>query len=62
MSAAKTTKAAAPAREAVPRCCARCGSAILGPLSVVEVSRIAHRGAQMDRWLLCCGCCDAIRS
>jgi len=50
------------AREAVRRCCGRCGSAILGPLSVVEVSRLAHRGPECERWLLCDGCASAIRS
>ena len=49
-------------REAVRRCCGRCGSAILGPVVVIEISRLTHRGAEMERWVLCCGCCDAIRA
>jgi hypothetical protein len=65
-TATKTTKAApaapaAPARRPPPaKCCSRCGAAIIGPVIVLEISRIAHRGPDCSKWLLCAGCCDAI--
>lgn len=44
------------------KCCTRCGLVILGPLTILEVSRIAHRSPECKRWLLCVDCADAIRN
>ena len=50
------------ARKVVGRCCSRCGSAILGYVQVCELSRLTHRGGELNHWTLCAGCADAIRS
>ena len=43
------------------RCCDRCGSIILGPVQVIELSRQSHRGAELDRTVVCSDCADAVR-
>jgi hypothetical protein len=43
------------------RCCDRCGSIILGPVQVIELSRRSHRGAELERTVVCSDCADAVR-
>lgn len=42
------------------RICTRCGLIILGPLQVLEISRITHAEPECNRWLLCGDCGHAI--
>jgi hypothetical protein len=44
------------------RCCDRCGSVILGPAQVIELCRQTHRGEQLERFVLCGDCEDAVRA
>ena len=60
--AAPATPATPASRTAPAKCCARCGIIILGYVQILELCRLTHRGADMERYILCCGCCDAIRS
>jgi hypothetical protein len=43
------------------RCCDRCGSIILGPVQVNELSRQSHRDAELERSVVCSDCADAVR-
>jgi len=58
-----TTKTrGAPARRPAPaKCCKRCGSAILGLVQICELARLTPYRPELERWVLCGGCCDAIR-
>jgi hypothetical protein len=44
------------------KCCDRCSAITLGPVSVVEISRLAHREPEPERILLCSECADSIRA
>lgn len=44
------------------RCCSRCGLVVLGPLTVLEISRVSHRAPECHRWVLCGTCGDSIRN
>lgn len=44
------------------QCCRRCGAAILGPVHVVELSRLTHEGPECQAFVICSGCGDAIRA
>jgi hypothetical protein len=45
----------------IRRCCDRCGSIILGPVQVIELSRQSHRGAELERSVVCSDCADGVR-
>jgi hypothetical protein len=51
-----------PTRPAPAKCCHRCGSIIMSYIQVLELSRLTHRGPDMERWTLCDGCASAVRS
>ena len=61
MTTATSKARVAPARPAPAKCCGRCGSAILGLVQICELARLTPYGPELDRWVLCGGCCDAIR-
>ncbi len=42
------------------RICSQCQAIILGPVSVVEVSRYSPRGPEHDAFLCCPECCDRL--
>jgi hypothetical protein len=44
------------------KCCDRCGLVIIGPVHVVDVSRLTHRGPELEVYRLCGDCCDAVRA
>ena len=44
------------------RCCDHCGLIILGPVSVVEISRLTHQEPECERFILCGECADAVRA
>jgi hypothetical protein len=44
------------------RFCERCSMIIMGPVSVVEISRLTHREPELERQILCADCCSAVRS
>jgi hypothetical protein len=63
MSTATTKARGETGRRAMPaRSCQRCGGPIAGPVAVIEVSRLTHRGAECERTVACSGCADAVRS
>ena len=44
------------------RCCDRCGQIILGPVQMIELCRQTHHAEQLERFVLCSDCMDAVRS
>jgi hypothetical protein len=43
-------------------CCDRCGSVILGPVQAIELCRQTDRAEQLERFVLCGDCADAVRA
>ena len=41
--------------------CSQCRAIVIGPVTVVEVSRCDDRGAKLDRFLLCAECGERVR-
>jgi hypothetical protein len=62
MSTATPALAREPARRPPPgRCCTACGSAILGYVQTIEICRLTHRGPDMEHFVACADCADAVR-
>lgn len=44
------------------RWCERCGAWIQGPVNIIEISRLAHAGPELERVITCPSCADAARA
>lgn len=44
-----------------PKWCQRCAGLIVGPVHVVELSRLTHAGPELERTITCGDCAAAVR-